>query len=50
MSRRCDDSDVLEKKITAGVYRGEMRAEAGVSALYQNIFRDIPICRERADV
>ena len=37
MSRRCDDSDVLQKKITAGVYRGEMRAEAGVSALYHNI-------------
>lgn len=37
VSMRCDDSDVLERKITAGVYRGDMRAEAGVSALYHNI-------------
>ena len=37
VSMRCDDSDVLERKLTAGVYRGEMRAEAGVAALYHNI-------------
>ncbi|MCC8064233.1 MAG: glycoside hydrolase family 3 C-terminal domain-containing protein [Clostridiales bacterium] len=37
ISMRCDDSDVLEHKLTAGVYRGDMRAEAGVSALYHNI-------------
>lgn len=37
VSTRVDDSDVLERKITAGVYRGDMRAEAGVSALYHNI-------------
>lgn len=34
---RCDDPDVLEKKLTAGVYRGEMNAETGVAALYHNI-------------
>ncbi|MCD7920617.1 MAG: glycoside hydrolase family 3 C-terminal domain-containing protein [Clostridiales bacterium] len=37
LNMRCDDSDVLDKKLTAGVYRGDMRAEAGVSALYHNI-------------
>ena len=37
VSMRCDDSDVLVHKLTAGVYRGDMRAEAGVSALYHNI-------------
>ncbi|MGN0643726.1 glycoside hydrolase family 3 protein [Gemmiger sp.] len=37
MSMRCDDADVMDKKVTGGVYRGEMRAEAGVSALYHNI-------------
>ncbi|MCD8141794.1 MAG: glycoside hydrolase family 3 C-terminal domain-containing protein [Clostridiales bacterium] len=37
LSMRCDDTDVLEHKLTAGVYRGDMRAEAGVSALYHNI-------------
>lgn len=37
VSTRVDDSDVLERKITAGVYRGDMRAEAGMSALYHNI-------------
>ncbi len=37
MSMKCDDTDVLEHKLTAGVYRGEMRAEAGISALYHNI-------------
>ncbi len=33
----CDDADVTEHKITAGVYRGDMRAEAGMSALYHNL-------------
>lgn len=37
VSMRVDDSDVLEHKITAGVYRGEMRAEAGISAMYHNL-------------
>lgn len=37
VSMRVDDSQVLENKLTAGVYRGEMRAEAGVAALYHNI-------------
>lgn len=37
MSMRCDDSHVVDKKITAGVYRGEMRAEAGMAALYHNL-------------
>lgn len=37
VSMKCDDSDVMECKLTAGVYRGEMRAEAGISALYHNI-------------
>lgn len=32
----CDDDDVLTKKLTAGVYRGDMRCEAGMSALYHN--------------
>ncbi len=31
------DDDILTKKLTAGVYRGDMRAEAGVAALYHNI-------------
>ena len=34
---RVDDGQVLEQKLTAGVYRGEMRAEAGVAALYHNL-------------
>lgn len=33
----CDDSDVLDRKITAGVYRGDMRCEAGMAALYHNL-------------
>ena len=37
VSMRVDDSDVLEKKLAAGVYRGEMRAQAGVAALYHNL-------------
>lgn len=32
----CDDEDVLSAKITGGVYRGDMRCEAGMSALYHN--------------
>lgn len=31
-----DDKDVLERKITAGVYRGDMNIEAAMSALYHN--------------
>ena len=37
LDNRVDDGQVLENKLTAGVYRGEMRAEAGVAALYHNI-------------
>lgn len=37
VSMRVDDSQVLENKLAAGVYRGEMRAEAGVAALYHNL-------------
>lgn len=37
MSMRVDDGQVLEQKLTAGVYRGEMRAEAGIAALYHNL-------------
>ena len=37
VSMRVDDSQVLDSKLTAGVYRGEMRAEAGVAALYHNL-------------
>lgn len=37
LDNRVDDGQVLEQKLTAGVYRGEMRAEAGVAALYQNL-------------
>ncbi len=37
VSMRVDDSQVLEQKLAAGVYRGEMRAEAGVAALYHNL-------------
>ncbi len=37
ISMRVDDSDVLDKKLSAGVYRGEMRAEAGLAAVYQNL-------------
>ena len=37
VSMRVDDSQVLENKLTAGVYRGEMRAEAAVAALYHNL-------------
>lgn len=37
LDNRVDDAQVLENKLTAGVYRGEMRAEAGVAALYHNL-------------
>ena len=37
VSMRVDDSDLLERKLAAGVYRGEMRAEAGMAALYHNV-------------
>ena len=36
MSMSIDDADVLDKHITAGVYRGDMRCEAGMVALYHN--------------
>ena len=37
LDNRVDDGQVLEQKLTAGVYRGEMRAEAGVAAMYHNL-------------
>ena len=37
VSMRVDDSQVLHNKLAAGVYRGEMRAQAGVAALYHNL-------------
>ena len=37
LDMRVDDGQVLEQKLTAGVYRGEMRAQAGVAALYHNL-------------
>ena len=37
LDNRVDDAQVLENKLAAGVYRGEMRAEAGVAALYHNL-------------
>ena len=37
VSMRVDDGDVMNHKLAAGVYRGEMRAEAGVAALYHNL-------------
>ena len=36
MTMSIDDADVLDKHITAGVYRGDMHCEAGVVALYHN--------------
>ena len=36
MTVSIDDSHVLEKHIAAGVYRGDMRCEAGMVALYHN--------------
>ena len=37
VSMRVDDSQILEGKLAAGVYRGEMRADASMAALYHNI-------------
>lgn len=37
MSMRVDDGQIFEHKITAGVYRGDMRAEASMAALYHNL-------------
>lgn len=37
LDNRVDDGQVLQNKLTAGVYRGEMRAEASVAALYHNL-------------
>ena len=37
VSMRVDDEDILTHHLAAGVYRGEMRAEAGVAALYHNV-------------
>ena len=37
LDNRVDDGQVIDMKLTAGVYRGEMRAEAGVAALYHNL-------------
>ena len=37
LDMRVDDGQVLEQKLAAGVYRGEMRAEAGLAALYHNL-------------
>lgn len=37
MDMRVDDGQIFEQKITAGVYRGEMQAEAGMAALYHNL-------------
>ena len=36
MTMSIDDVDVLDKHITAGVYRGDMHCEAGMVALYHN--------------
>ena len=36
MTMSIDDADVLDKHITAGVYRGGMHCEAGMVALYHN--------------
>ena len=37
LDNRVDDGQVLDYKLAAGVYRGEMRAEAGVAAIYHNL-------------
>ncbi len=37
LSQTCDDADITEHHVTAGVYRGDMRCEAGMSALYHNL-------------
>ena len=36
MTMSIDDADVLDRHITAGVYRGDMHCEAGMVALYHN--------------
>lgn len=36
MTMSIDDADVLDKHITAGVYRGDMHCEVGMVALYHN--------------
>lgn len=36
MTMSIDDADVLDKHITAGIYRGDMHCEAGMVALYHN--------------
>ncbi len=33
----CDDADILEQKLTAGVYRGDMRCDASMAAIYHNL-------------
>ena len=37
LDNRVDDGQVLENKLAAGVYRGEMRAEAAMADLYHNL-------------
>ena len=37
LDMRVDDGQVIDLKLTAGVYRGEMRAQAGMAALYHNL-------------
>ncbi len=37
LSMTCYDADIIEHHVTAGVYRGDMRCEAGMSALYHNL-------------
>ncbi len=37
IKRVCDDADMMDKKVTAGVYRGEMRFDASMAALYHNV-------------
>ncbi len=32
----CDDADILDKKLAAGVYRGDMRCDASMAAIYHN--------------
>ncbi len=37
MSMIYDDSDIMERKVTAGVYRGDMRLDASMAAMYSNV-------------
>lgn len=37
MSMIYDESDILERKVTAGVYRGDMRLDASMIAMYHNV-------------